>query len=97
MIIYSHKRKAPFEKKDFLPPFFLKEEVRIEVVESNQKIANSRNFRGNGKAVYRLKEIPACKSIPQKGTKMKELGNVEWKSVRENRQSAECGGNQDVR
>ena len=28
MVIYSHKRKAPFEKKDFLPPFFLKEEAR---------------------------------------------------------------------
>ena len=24
VILYSHKRKAPFQKKDFLPPFFLK-------------------------------------------------------------------------
>ena len=46
MVLYSHKRKAPFQKKDFLPPFFLKEEVRIEVVERDQKIANSKISEG---------------------------------------------------
>ena len=46
VVLYSHKRKAPFQEKDFLPPFFLKEEVRIEVVERDQKIANSRISEG---------------------------------------------------
>ena len=46
VILYSHKRKAPFEKKDFLPPFFLKEEVRIEDVERDQKIADSEISEG---------------------------------------------------
>ena len=68
VVLYRHKRKAPFQKKDFLPPFFLNGEVRTEVVESNQKIAYSEKFRRNGKAVYRSIEIPTCKSIPQKGT-----------------------------
>ena len=38
-----------------------------------------------------MNEIPTCKSIPQKGTKMKELGNVEWKKIGEivNLQNAE--------
>ena len=32
MIIYSHKRKAPFIKKDFLPPFFLKRSKDVELL-----------------------------------------------------------------
>ena len=74
MIIYSHKRKAPFIKKGFTTTFFSEKKQGRKVAESNRRKANSRDFRRNGKAVYRLKQIPTCKSIPHKGTKVKRLG-----------------------